>query len=385
MRVVLVERAHFPRFVIGESLLPRCRDLLGEIGALEAVEECGYFRKAGATFWRDGERSEFSFAEQFTSGSDHAWHVRRAEFDKCLADLAAKRGARIEYGCTVVGVETGKSPQLHCRRERGEDLSISARWIIDGSGYGRVLARLLQLDKPSNFPARRAVFAHVKSEKLVGIANSADTWAVALSPDAWAWVIPFAADTASVGLVGGSEFFSGLPADSGDALQESFSRFELLKNAVGESAEFVLAPRAIEAYAVGVEKLWGDGFTLVGNSAEFLDPIFSSGVTLAMESAYTCARLLIRQLGGEDVDWQSDYSDYVNRGVDTFRSYVLAWYSGVLAEIFFASVRQPSIKEQICSVLAGYAWDESNPFVREPERKIQQVLRLARAASDAAD
>jgi hypothetical protein len=105
----------------------------------------------------------------------------------------------------------------------------------------------------------------------------------------------------------------------------------------------------------------------------FLDPVFSSGVTLALESAHRASKVLTRQLSGEAVDWEVDYAEYLMGGVDCFRTYVLGWYDGTLPRVFFAPSPSGNIKKMICSVLAGYVWDQSNPFVRDHENKLQQL------------
>jgi flavin-dependent dehydrogenase len=115
----------------------------------------------------------------------------------------------------------------------------------------------------------------------------------------------------------------------------------------------------------------------VGNATEFLDPVFSSGVTLALESANRAAKTLIRQLRGEAVDWETDYASYMKRGIDVFRTYVTRWYDGTLPRIFFAPDANEPVKRMICSVLAGYVWDDSNPFVAQHRRKVAQLARLA--------
>ena len=104
--------------------------------------------------------------------------------------------------------------------------------------------------------------------------------------------------------------------------------------------------------------------------------MFSAGVTLALESASRAAKVIGAQLRGETVDWGTDYADYMTSGIETFRTYVNAWYDGSLLDIFFHASPPPVVKQQICSVLAGYAWDDDNPFVREHSRKVPQLSRL---------
>ena len=127
------------------------------------------------------------------------------------------------------------------------------------------------------------------------------------------------------------------------------------------------------------KQIHGEGYCLVGNATEFLDPVFSSGVALALSSARRASDALVRQLAGETVDWQTDYAAYMERGIDTFRSYVNAWYDGSFHEICFAQPGNERFKSMICAALAGYVWNLENPFVREHKRKLAQMLRLVRA------
>ena len=142
--------------------------------------------------------------------------------------------------------------------------------------------------------------------------------------------------------------------------------------------EMVLAPRTIEGYAITSTKFFGSGFITAGNATEFLDPVFSSGVTFAMESGSTAAKLVCKKLKGEQIDFQTEYVDYMMRGINTFRTYVTTWYNGDLHEIFFTPNPNPEIKKQICSVLAGYVWDETNPFVKKHDRAIRSLAAMLR-------
>ena len=114
---------------------------------------------------------------------------------------------------------------------------------------------------------------------------------------------------------------------------------------------------------------------LTGNVTEFLDPVFSSGVTLASVSAQKAANLVIRHLKGEAVDWQHDYMEPMQMGVDVFRTFVNGWYDGTLFKIFFAENPDKNMLNQICSVLAGYVWDDTNPFVKKSEKTVYTLAR----------
>ena len=375
-RLLVVEKEIFPRFVIGESLLPHCMDLLQEAGVLEAVEAQGFMHKCGAVFLRGDRTCNFDFSDQFTAGWKYTFQVPRADFDKTLADAVGARGVKILYGHAVTAIEFRESgATMTVEQPDTTARALSARFVLDCSGYGRVLPRLLQLEKPTHFPIREALFTHVTGDERPSGREGGKIWAC-LHPDgAWIWIIPFANGKTSVGAVAEPEFFQRFPAQP-----EARLRAILMSdpNVAARLArmQFVFEPRRISGYACAVKTLCGPHFALVGNATEFLDPIFSSGVTLALASANRAAKVLTRHLRGEVVDWQRDYSDHVMQGIDTFRAYVSAWYDGTLHDIFFAAQANTGIMKQICSVLAGYVWDRSNPYVAQPDRALPLLSKI---------
>jgi len=145
----------------------------------------------------------------------------------------------------------------------------------------------------------------------------------------------------------------------------------VLKNATWDTPA-----RTIGGYSANVKTLHGPGFALLGNAAEFLDPVFSSGVTIAMRSASMAASLLHRQLSGEQVDWENQFAQPLKRGVDTFRVYVEGWYDGSFQDVIYFEKAQPEIRRMISSILAGYAWDQNNPYVAEHKRRLGVLAEL---------
>jgi flavin-dependent dehydrogenase len=118
---------------------------------------------------------------------------------------------------------------------------------------------------------------------------------------------------------------------------------------------------------------------LLGNAAEFLDPIFSSGVTIAMKSAILAAGVLERQFKGESVDWEREFADELNYGVETFRNFVSGWYDGSLQDVIFYPRQTAHIRRMICSVLAGYAWDKENPYTGpQSGRRLRALAEICR-------
>jgi flavin-dependent dehydrogenase len=128
--------------------------------------------------------------------------------------------------------------------------------------------------------------------------------------------------------------------------------------------------------------MYGDGFALTGNSSEFLDPVFSSGVAFATESGMLAAKLYIKESQGITVDWEDEFTGYMKRGIAVFTTYVKEWYTGNLQTLFFHQPEDPDVKRKICSVLAGYVWDETNPFVKKHDNLIKNMAYLLEMESD---
>jgi len=377
-QLLVVEKQTFPRFVIGESLLPHCMDLLKEAGLLDAVEAQGFMHKCGAIFLRGNETCNFDFSDQFTAGWKYTFQVPRADFDKTLADAVAARGVEILYGHGVKAVKFNeRGATVTIEQPDKITRTVSARFVLDCSGYGRVLPRLLDLEKPTSFPTREALFTHVTGDQRPSGREGGKIWACIHPAGAWVWIIPFSNGKSSVGVVATPEFFQHYSGQPSDQLHAILMADPNVAARLGQM-QFVFPPQRISGYACAVKQLYGPHFALAGNATEFLDPIFSSGVTLAMASANRAAKAVTRHLRGETVDWQVEYADQVMLGINTFRAYVTAWYDETLHDIIFAAQANPGIMRQICSVLAGYVWDTSNPYVAQAERALPLLSKIVR-------
>lgn len=379
LNAVIVEKQKFPRFVIGESLLPRCMVHLEDAGLLDAVKAQGFQQKFGAKFLKGDKMCDFNFEEQFTSDAwKWTWQVPRAQFDKALADETVRKGVPIYYETGVVDVQMNGTNSLTTVEDiNGNKRQIEAKFIIDSSGYGRVLPNLFDLNKPSDFPARKTLFAHVKDVKRPDNIDGNRITIVAHHTDVWIWVIPFSNGNTSLGFVGNNWFFEKFSGSHEKQFREMVEEVPHI-NERFRDVELVFEPRTIEGWSISVKQFYGDGYALTGNSSEFLDPVFSSGVTFATESGAVAAKLACQQIKGEQVDWEKDFAQHMKQGVDTFRSYVAGWYDGTLQDIFFSPKVDLNIKGQICSVLAGYVWDLNNPFVKKHNRVIGNLAHLVK-------
>lgn len=385
VNVKIVEKSKFPRYVIGESLLPRCMDHFEEVGLLDALIAKGYEKKYGARFLKKGEVCSFDFGRKHGDGWDWTWQVPRDDFDNTLAKRVQEIGVPIEFESEVIDVSfKGSDSETIVRDKNGKTKSIKAKFIIDSSGYGRVLPRLLDLDIPSKLPKHSSIFTQVKdSKRPSGIEGTTITFDI-IETEVWFWVIPFSNGTTSLGFVGPSEFINSFQGNSSEIFSELlklspyyYERFRDLP--------FLFEPKIIQNFSKSVKQLYGPGYALTGNSAEFLDPVFSSGVTFATESGLLASKLAFRELSNEKVDWEKEYAGYIKEGVSVFSSYVREWYTGNLQKLFFHKAENKKLKEQICAVLAGYVWDKTNPFVTKHNRLINNVAHMIDMESASAE
>jgi len=380
--VLVLERQQFPRFSIGESLLACSMELLMEANMFEAVLARSFQFKNGAVFDREGQYSEFNFAEKTSPGPCFTFQVPRADFDATLAAEAQRQGATLRFEVEITAVDVaGDRPKVTSRAADGAVEVHEPRFVLDASGFGRTLPRLLALDRPSSFPPRAAIFTHVRDHTVAGSFDRQKI-RVGIHPtdhEVWSWLIPFSNGNASVGVVASIDHHrarGGTPEEQfWKALRAEPRLHDLLSR-----AQTVRPVNEIIGYAATVSKLHGKHFALLGNAAEFLDPVFSSGVTIAMKSASLAAAAVEKQLRGEPVDWEREFADPLNYGVETFRAFVAAWYDGSLQDVIFFPRQQAQIRRMICSVLAGYAWDKSNPYTGpQAQRRLRALAEICRA------
>ena len=386
--VLVLERQQFPRFSIGESLLAHCLEFIEEAGMMPAVQAAGFQTKTGAAFAREGRYTEFDFRDKFSPGPGSTFQVLRSRFDQILADEAARQGVQVRYRHEVVAGDFGdQGAELEVRDlAAGATRRIQARFVLDASGYGRVLARLLDLERPSSMAPRKAIFTHVE-DRIADADFDREKILISVHPEhpgIWYWLIPFSNGRCSLGVVGGAALLDTEAA----ALDATFKRWVLAAPNLGKllrHAVWDTPANTIGGYSAAVKSLHGPSYALLGNAAEFLDPVFSSGVTIALKSSKLAADALHRQLSGERVDWEADFARPLMVGVETFRAYVQGWYDGIFQDVVFYKDPQPEIKRMISSILAGYAWDMDNPFVAEPQRRLRMLAQVCREATAAAN
>ncbi len=369
--VKVVEKQIFPRFTIGESLIPRCMDNLEEAGLLSAIDKKAYQKKFGARFIKEKKAAEFNFSKKYGEGWDWTWQVPRADFDKTLTDEIQKKGVDISFETEVVSAKRNSKGvwEIELKDPKGYTENLKARFIIDASGNGRVLAKQLGLEAPPKIYDHSSIFTHIEETDRPKITEGELISFEILNTNTWLWYIPFSDGSSSIGFVSPNKWFEKFSGSTTEQFKKMLKETDFYKNRF-DKYDFLFAPVKLQNISQNVNALYGEGFALTGNAAEFLDPVFSSGVAFATESGLLAAKLVLKEFNDEQVDWEKEYKEYIQKGIDVFEVYVKQWYTGRLQRIFFYEHPNDIFKKQICSVLAGYVWDETNPFVRNADKML---------------
>ena len=351
-RVALLERERFPRPHVGESLLPASMPVLEELGVLDRVDAAGFPRKWGATMLWGREPEPWSWYFSETNRTyPHAYQVWRPTFDKILLDNARDAGVNVREGHQVTGVDVGASQgnSLSYRTDDETIGTIEADWIVDASGQSAILGRALGLRGWDERFRNMSVFGYFEgSEKL--LEPDQGNIFVESYPDGWVWNIPLWKGLNSVGIVIDSEQgASGIAKHGVDGYFRRQLDSTSLSRKMLSSARLAEGPKVIKDWSYTSSQTVGDGWILVGDAACFVDPLFSSGVHLAMMSAVMAAAYLdaCRSDASMRGPAASVYEELYHTEYSHFRE---------LAALFYASNR----------TVESYFW-ESRRILGEPE------------------
>lgn len=360
--VVLFEREKFPRFHIGESLLPWNLPVLERIGALQKVREAGMQVKYGARFYHQG--SEFTRPVVFANGidSDHpsSFQVKRADFDKLLLDHSSESGAQVFEKAKVLEVlftEDGKRARgvrVQLEGEEAPPREVAAAVVVDATGRDALMSRRLGGRKRDPELDRSAAFAHFDTFKRTPGPKGGDI-IVITTPDGWWWLIPFSDGSVSVGIVMPSARFKTRKGSVQDLFEESVETTPEVKDLL-EGARRTTEVHAIGDYSYKTSTIAGDGFCLIGDAACFLDPVFSTGVLLAMQSAELAAETVDRALTAKGRVDESDFKEFrrvYQRAVDLFARFVHGFYQPHMLETFYTPSPNRMIERGVTTVLGG--------------------------------
>ena len=357
--VVVFEKEKFPRFHVGESLLPFTLPIFEELGLAEKIRGAGFQEKYGAFFWNEasGGIRPVVFERSWDDQHPMAYQVKRGEFDELLLRHSEEAGAvvREETEIREVLFEGARAVGVVARGRGGQDERIRARIVVDASGQTALISRRLGTRRFDSKLKRAALFAHYESVPRPAGKQAGDIL-LPVAEGVWYWIIPFSDGTASVGAVFDPAIVSG---GNGETLEERFERL-IARNA--RMPELLAGARrtskvhGISDYSAASAKLRGDGYVLVGDAATFLDPVFSTGVFLAMAMGVRAARAIDRAIarhGRVDARDLKAYEKDASRLVARFRRFVYAFYDPLFFEAFCTEAPAESMRAAVTSVLAG--------------------------------
>ena len=356
-RVVVLEREKFPRFHIGESLLPFSTQAFDRLGVREKLDRTFLPKHGGEIVAACGTKGvKFYFKDGYKSSRDRAYQVTRSEFDKLLLDHSRENGAEVREETTVEHIEfSNKGVALQWRNASPTNSgTIHARYLLDCSGRQSILGNFFKLKKMYDHLQKFAVFAHYENvDRPSGIDGTLIRMVRGL--DRWFWMIPLTPTRMSIGVVMDTATFRAMKLSPEEALNRCIDEQPMVFERM-ENAERVSPVYSAGDYSYRNAKLFGDRWLLAGDAAGFIDPVFSSGVFLAIMSAEKAADSLNEILGDESLKPRlfRNYSRRVNRVMDMYLTFVNSWYSGKeFVEVFLNPTEMLQLAPAVNAVLAG--------------------------------
>jgi flavin-dependent dehydrogenase len=376
-RVVVLEKEIFPRFHIGESLLPIDLPIFARLGVelptRDALTSAGAFLpKAGAEFIneRTGQTAVFAFNEALEGTPPSAYQVERAHFDQVLLERARAWGADVRYGVKVEKIETGPDRVEVAARPTqggqggidGEATVLRARFLMDCTGQDAFQARTNRTVEPLKGFGKAAVFRHYHGLRPEIAAELAETGniKVLMVPVGWVWLIPLSGARLSFGVVSRETI-------SPELLDSTIAESPLIQRLIAGTPP-PTEPRIIRNFSYRNRRAYGARWAAAGDASCFLDPVFSSGVSLAMLSAESIADRVsaaLREGREADPDLIAPHSARMEVGYRTFAGLIYRFYNAAMvANLFFADSTGEDLRSGITSVLAGDLWRDGNAFQR---------------------
>ena len=355
-RVIVLERDKFPRFHIGESLLPFSMQAFTRLGLHDKFARAGFMEKFGGEMYGacgdDGVK--FYFEDGFRSQTDRSYQVTRADFDKVLLDHAAENGAEVREETGVDKIDFSDEGATLAVSQGDE---IRARYVIDASGRNSILSAKFKLKENYEHLQKVSVFAHYDGMTRAAGRDGTLTRMVR-AIDRWFWVIPLSATRTSVGVVLDGAVYkkSGLSAE--DFLQQAIEEQPILMQQMRD-AERVTPVRTAADFSYRSSRLTGDRWMLAGDAAGFIDPVFSSGVFLAVLAGEQAADALHEVLDrpAKRRKLFARYERNINKAMDVYLRFVDAWYSKEFIEVFLHPQDLFQIPPAVNAVLGGNIGD----------------------------
>jgi flavin-dependent dehydrogenase len=332
-RVLLLERSRTPRFKIGESLMPATYWTLERMGVLPKMKASHFPRKYSVQFYnRSGKASSpFYFSETDPHESSQTWQVLRSEFDALLLDNARDQGVEVRRGASVKDVlfEGDRAVGVRVDLDHEGEREISCRVVVDASGQSALISKKLGLRQPDPELRKVAFFTHFEGAyRDPGIDEGATLVLHTDEAKSWFWYIPLPNDRVSVGVVGGlDDLIAGRSGDPQQVFDEEVAKCPAVERRIANAAQ-VMPIQATKEFSYRSKRIAGDGWVLVGDAFGFLDPIYSSGVFLALKSGELAADSVNEALAAGDLSGErlGAHGPMFLAGMEAMRKLVYAFY-----------------------------------------------------------
>jgi flavin-dependent dehydrogenase len=363
-RVLLLEKESFPRFHIGESLIPYGNDVLHELGVWGKLEQMGFMPKLGAEFTL-GNAAGFQrywFGKNLTPRYAKTFQVERAKFDHLLLSHAEEQGAMVLQRAKTTGVEADFSGIKVTYDHEGTVLEAKARWLVDGSGRSSVVGQALNVPKSDlGMPKKIAVFSHFNNV-LRNDGEAAGHITIVRLENGWFWFIPLDEEKTSVGLVQTIESLKAQKLKPEESFQQAVENHAEIRFRM-KKAERLESFRTEADYTFRHEKAAGSRWLLAGDAAGFIDPIFSSGVMVALRSSQLAAKAILkadkqgRVLSPSE---QRSYTRGVKKMTSVFLEMIRMFYDRNAFEVFMGPSPTLDMPRAVLNLVAGNTdlrWD----------------------------
>jgi flavin-dependent dehydrogenase len=378
-KVIALEKAHHPRFHIGESLLPMNLPLFERLGVLDKVRAMGVF-KPGADFEADNERgyNTYQFARALGRSPPHAYQVWRQDFDRMLYDHARECGADAREGHEVIAAEqTGpRDSQLEVRTDTADSYRIQARYVVDASGRDAFLAVKKKLRRKNDQHQSAAIFGHFRgADRRAG--EDAGNISIYSFEQGWMWMIPLPNDVMSVGAVCRPEYLKQRKGRTVEFLLETLQRNRALWRRIDRAELIDNEVRVTGNYSYESTRMAAPGWVLVGDAFAFLDPVFSSGVYLAMSGAEQAAAAVDVALRNpsREATLLRKLEKRQRAGMARFSFFIYRFNGPVMQQLFRSPRNTWQLEQGVISMLAGDLFDSPKVLWRLRLFKLVYAIR----------
>jgi flavin-dependent dehydrogenase len=360
-RVIALEKAHHPRFHIGESLLPMNLPVFERLGVLDKVRALGVF-KPGADFEADNERgyNTYAFDRAIGNSPPHAYQVWRQDFDKMLYEHARECGADAREGHEVVTVEQRgpRETRLDIQTDDGRSYRLQASYVVDASGRDALLATKRKLRRKNSQHQSAAIFGHYRgAERRTG--EDAGNISIYSFEHGWMWMIPLPDGVMSVGAVCRPDYLKQRKGRTVEFLRDTLKRSPALWRRVAPAELIGNEVRVTGNYSYDSTQMGGAGWVLIGDAFAFLDPVFSSGVYLAMSGAEQAVKVVDAALRepATEMAWLRKLEKRQRAGMDRFSFFIYRFNGPVLQQMFRQPRNSWQLEQSVISMLAGDLFD----------------------------